>query len=62
MDMWPLTSVMQKSIIHKASASVGWRVVAVVGCMAQNPMDYWIHGEICTSSHNSDLLIKMDIK
>lgn len=23
--MWPLSSAMQKSIIHKASASAGWR-------------------------------------
>lgn len=31
MDMWPLSSVMQKSIIHKASASAGWRWWRLLG-------------------------------
>lgn len=62
MDMCSLASVMQKSVIHKASASVGWRVVAIVGYIVQNPMGYQIHRGICTVSHSSSLLMKMGYK
>lgn len=59
MDLRPLASVMQRSIIHKASASVGWRVVAVLGHKAQTPKDYQIHRGIHSTSHISGFLMKM---
>lgn len=55
---------MQKSIIHKASAFVGWREVAVVRYIAKNPISYHYEMQrgICTTSHISGLFMKMAYK
>lgn len=61
MDTWPLSSVMQKSIIHKASASAGWRWWQLDTWHKTQRATKYIE-EFCTTSHSSDLLMKMGCK